>query len=113
MESLVNEEVRHLKFGKGSIVEEPAEHIKVRFQSGVEKTFLFPEAFEGFLSFEKEELQETYSRLACNARRRKETGRMEAIQKREDERKLEQTELLKHRRSAARTTRAAVKAAKS
>ena len=58
MESLVNEEVKHLKFGRGSIVEEPAEHIKVRFQSGgVVKTFRFPDAFAGYLAFEKGEAQ--------------------------------------------------------
>lgn len=113
MESLVNEEVRHPKFGKGSIVEEPSEHIKVRFHgSGTVKTFLFPDAFDGFLAFEKGELQETYGPMAAQARSRKEDGRMEAIHKREEERKLAQEELVKHRKSTARTTRTAAKTAK-
>ena len=71
MESLVNEEVKHLKFGRGSIVEEPAEHIKVRFQSGgVVKTFRFPDAFAGYLAFEKGELQEKYNEMAMSAGKR-------------------------------------------
>lgn len=113
MASLVNEEVKHLKFGKGSIVEEPAEHIKVRFQSGgLVKTFLFPEAFDGFLSFEKGELQEKYREMAMSERRRKEAGRREEILRLEEERKEAQMELLKHRRTAARTTKTAAKTAK-
>ena len=110
MESLVNEEVRHSKFGKGSIVEEPSEHIKVRFQgSGMVKTFLFP---DGFLAFEKDELQETYGPMAAKERSRKEDGRREAIHKREEERKMAQMDLVKHRKSTARTTRTAAKTAK-
>ena len=73
MESLVNEEVKHLKFGRGSIVEEPAEHIKVRFQSGgAVKTFRFPDAFAGYLAFEKGELQKKYNEMAMSERRRRE-----------------------------------------
>ena len=44
------------------------------------QTFLFPDAFDGFLAFEKDELQETYGPMAAQARSRKEDGRMEAIQ---------------------------------
>ena len=103
MESLVNEEVKHLKFGRGSILEEPAEHIKVRFQSGgVVKTFRFPDAFAGYLAFEKGELQEKYNEMAMSERRRR-----EELFKLEEERRAAQTELQKHRRSAARTAKTA------
>ena len=113
MGSLVNEEVRHSKFGKGRIVEEPSEHIKVQFHgSGMVKTFLFPEVFDGFLAFEKSELQETDGAMAAAERSRKEDGRREAIQRREEERKLAQMDLVKHRKSTARTTRTAAKTAK-
>lgn len=106
MESLVNEEVKHLKFGRGSIVEEPAEHIKVRFQSGgAVKTFRFPDAFAGYLAFEKGELQKKYNEMAMSERRRRETGHREEILPMEEERKAAQLELLKHRRSAARTAK--------
>ncbi|PST34386.1 hypothetical protein [Enterocloster lavalensis] len=108
MESLVNEEVKHLKFGRGSILEEPAEHIKVRFQSGgVVKTFRFPDAFAGYLAFEKGELQEKYNEMAMSERRRREEGRREELFKLEEERRAAQTELQKHRRSAARTAKTA------
>lgn len=108
MESLVNEEVKHLKFGRGSIVEEPSEHIKVRFQSGgVVKTFRFPDAFAGYLAFEKGELQEKYNEMAMSERRRREEGRREELFKLEEERRAAQTELQKHRRSAARTAKTA------
>ncbi|MBS6955749.1 MAG: hypothetical protein KH230_21255 [Enterocloster asparagiformis] len=113
MASLVNEEVKHLKFGKGSIVEEPAEHIKVRFQSGgVVKTFLFPDAFDGFLAFEKGELQEKYRELAMCERRRKEDGRREEILRLEEERKVAQMELLRHRRTTGKTSKASAKTTK-
>ena len=85
MESLVNEEVKHLKFGRGSILEEPSEHIKVRFQSGgVVKTFRFPDAFAGYLAFEKGELQEKYNEMAMSERRRREEGRREELFKLEE-----------------------------
>ena len=89
-------------------MEEPAEHIKVRFQSGgVVKTFRFPDAFAGYLAFEKGELQEKYNEMAMSERRRREEGRREELFKLEEERRAAQTELQKHRRSAARTAKTA------
>lgn len=110
MEFLVNERVKHSKFGEGSIVEEPGEHIKVRFQDyDMVKSFMFPEAFDGFLRFEDKELQEQYHTLAAARRRQNENNRMSAIREKEQDRIL-QLEMLKPRKSSSGTrTRAAAK----
>lgn len=108
MEFLVNERVMHSKFGAGSIVEEPGERIIVRFQENdTVRHFMFPEAFESFLRFEDEGLQERYGALAVARRRQNEKGRMSAIREKEQERR-EQLEMLKPRKSTPRT-KAAVK----
>lgn len=111
MVSLVNQRVKHLKFGPGSIVEEPGEHIKVRFQGNeIVRSFVFPEVFDGFLSFEDNGLQEKFHMLAVARRRQKEQKRMDAIMEREQERRQQQLDLLNKRRSSAGSrTRPAVK----
>lgn len=111
MEFLVNERVKHLKFGEGCIVEEPGEHIKVRFQGNeTVRSFVFPEVFDGFLSFEDSGLQAQYHTLAVIRRRQREKDRMAAIIEKEQERRQQQLDLQKQRRSSTvRKTRPAAK----
>ncbi len=44
-----NVEVKHCKFGIGSVVELQGKYMKVKF-AAVEKTFVYPDAFEKFLT---------------------------------------------------------------
>ncbi len=52
---LENLAVQHQKFGKGSIVAFDGKYLTVRF-STVEKVFVYPDAFEKFLSISDSEL---------------------------------------------------------
>ena len=56
---MLNETVRHIKYGLGKVAEVDQNHIWVSFsgEAGT-KLFLYPDAFERFLSFESQGLQE-------------------------------------------------------
>jgi hypothetical protein len=75
MKSLVNEPVRHIKYGKGNIVNQENNRIEISFDDNVgTKSFLFPDSFERFLTLEQESLQKECYELAIAKR---ETQEME------------------------------------
>lgn len=47
--NLINCSIRHISWGEGAITEQEGNHIKARFSIG-EKQFVYPDAFEKFLS---------------------------------------------------------------
>ncbi|WP_367942775.1 hypothetical protein [Enterocloster citroniae] len=103
---MLNETVRHIKYGLGKVAEVDQNHIWVSFsgEAGT-KLFLYPDAFERFLSFEFQGLQEeALSALAAAGAKKKEEEAMRLFRYKvyEAQRKREQSELLKRRRKAAR-----------
>ena len=60
---MINEEVVHQKFGKGTIIQvrdgtKPYEkYIKIRFNNCEEKEFVFPSVFQSWLSTDSKSLQ--------------------------------------------------------
>ena len=55
---LEGKQVRHIKYGNGTVTQETEGHVRVLFEDGKsEKTFLYPDAFEIFLTFQDEQLQ--------------------------------------------------------
>lgn len=101
---MLNEVVSHVKFGRGTVVKNQENHIVVAFDnSGEEKVFRYPDAFERFLAFQNQSLQqEAQAKLL----EQKEAQAILLEQKRqqfelhEQERKREQRELLRRRRKA-------------
>ncbi len=47
-----NLHVRHKTFGLGTIISTDGKYIKVKFESGIEKNFVYPDSFERFLTLE-------------------------------------------------------------
>ncbi len=45
-----NTQVKHKTFGSGNVVSTDGKYIKVKFESGSEKSFVYPDAFERFLT---------------------------------------------------------------
>lgn len=95
MKSLINENVEHITFGKGLIIEEETGKITVEFHNQVgNKRFQFPDAFEQYLRFEESSLQEE-SLFMIESRRQKleeerEIKRLELMKLNEEERLLEE-----------------------
>ena len=48
--NLINEEITHNVFGEGSIVKHEESVITVDFNNNVSKRFVYPDAFENFLT---------------------------------------------------------------
>ena len=62
-ESMMQAVVEHCKFGKGIIEEVNENHLTVKFEAtGDKKVFTYPNAFEKFMKFEKEELQALFAK---------------------------------------------------
>lgn len=61
--SMMQAAVEHCKFGKGIIEEIKENHLTVKFEAtGDKKVFMYPDAFEKFMKFETEELQELFAK---------------------------------------------------
>lgn len=60
--TLINEIVKHEKLGEGTIVDFDNEHIAVQFRQKTAQ-FVYPDAFENFLTFEKPSLNEEVNKL--------------------------------------------------
>ena len=101
----MDEVVRHTTYGAGKVTERDRNHISVVFEGMPEKkTFQYPEAFEKFLEFEDEKLQQEARAQweALKAERSVEAENHKAIYElHEEERRKNQKELLKKRRKAA------------
>lgn len=99
MKSLKNEYVDHIKFGRGLIVSEETGKITVEF-TGVpgNKIFQFPDAFEQFLKFEDNSLQEESLSILDGKKQliAEEIERIQSDRKRqEEEKRIEELELKK------------------
>ena len=77
---MLNEKVKNIKYGVGTIVGTDDNKITVKFEEVIEeKIFKYPEAFEGFLKFENnileekalEDLKEKNERLAIEKREKR------------------------------------------
>lgn len=65
MSSLVNENVEHIKYGKGIVVSESIYSVDIVFNSNQSRrSFLYPESFEKFLRLDNENLQNECLELA-------------------------------------------------
>lgn len=102
MKSLVNQSVKHSKFGKGKIVGEELEKIEIAFDNkGDKKWFLYPDVFEKYLILENETLQEICFNLAGEKSKlvAKEAGELQLSRIFEkEEREKEKSELAKKKR---------------
>lgn len=67
---LENLQVKHKAFGVGCIVESQGKYIKVKFDVG-EKTFVYPDIFEKFLTLADGSVSEEISSDLLAAKRRK------------------------------------------
>jgi hypothetical protein len=113
MKSLKNEYVEHIKFGRGLIINEETGRITVEFDAltGIKK-FQFPDSFEQFLTFDDKSLQEE-SLILVQAKKQRiaeeyEKKRLE-LGRQEEERKMEELELKKKRKTAKRKETKVVK----
>lgn len=116
MEKLINKKVIHKNFGMGIIIETINHEtgIIVKFDALSEsKKFQFPEAFENFLRFEDESLQEESITLLKEKKRieyiEKEQSRIEHEKEYEQYRK-EQLEIQRSMRKRPNSARKAKKA---
>jgi len=107
MKSLINENVEHITFGKGLIIEEEIGKITVEFHNQVgNKRFQFPDAFEQYLRFEESSLQaESLTMIESKKQKledEKEKRRLELARLNEEERVLEE---LDRKKKYKRTTK--------
>lgn len=64
MNHLKNETVTHRKYGNGTIVEVKDRVLMIKFKKIEDtKKFLYPDSFEGFMTFQNENLQEDVIKL--------------------------------------------------
>ena len=92
---MINQKVKHTKFGIGEIIDLKSDKITILFEeTKEEKTFKYPEAFEKFLEAKNNEFKEKIFEDICN---RKMVIAKEEEQKRnddEDEREKKRKEKL-------------------
>ena len=76
--------VRHKTFGKGIIVAEKDGHMTVRFfQTEAEKKFVYPDAFDRFLVFESNELQQEAIAEFLEKERKRQEEKIKSLEERE------------------------------
>ena len=68
---LLHARVGHIRFGNGTITDFDGRRLSVAFDAGGERRFVWPDAFESFLTAEDERIQA--EALAALARRREES----------------------------------------
>ena len=109
IEEMLNEKVKNIKYGVGTIVGTDDNKITVKFEEVIEeKIFKYPDAFEGFLNFENnileekvlEDLRAKNERLAIEKREK-----MIRNAKEDEERKKEKLEMAKLKRQAMKKTK--------
>lgn len=110
---IISQKVNHLQFGEGVVTEQTEDHVRVQFaeQFGMKK-FLYPAAFERYLTLSSEKLRGQMAAEVCAYREqilvdRQKKGE-ELAQKREDVRQ----ELIQQKRGARKTAAAETATAK-
>lgn len=68
----MGDKVNHISFGKGKIVEEGDGFVKVSFNKKDigEKSFVFPDAFSKFLTYDDKELQKAVNKKLAAVKRK-------------------------------------------
>lgn len=100
-----NAAVTHCKYGKGVIKDTKDNHLSIMFEATDEvKVFTYPDAFEKFLRFEADELQEMFTKdwkehILISALEEK--RKQQEYQRLENEKKREMLALMKKRQKAA------------
>ncbi len=104
-DKFLNAAVSHCKFGKGLIVLVKDKHITVEFnQLDEKKVFTYPDAFEKFLRFEEEELQDVFAsdwKEQLIIQELEKNRKLQEYHRIEAEKKREKMALLKKRQKAA------------
>ena len=104
---LMDESITHIKFGKGNIVEVNDKIIIIKFDKINDiKKFIYPDSFDGYMTFQNEKLQDDTMRLleTKNAKKRveEELKRLE-YERIDTEKRNENNDKLKKQRKAANT----------
>jgi hypothetical protein len=88
---MLNELVLHNRFGKGKVIEQTGNHIRIEFFEPEEtKIFQYPDSFENFLRFENDQLQSGVINdlsIIRDLKQAEENKKILEYQKQEDERK--------------------------
>lgn len=101
---MVNEYVTHKKFGEGVIIEVEGLYIRVKFEAyeGI-KTFVYPEAFEQFITFRNPIQQAEVMRLIAEEKKRLKYEKIEAEKQKAEQKEREKVESLKNNKKTTRT----------
>ena len=112
---IIDELVWHTQFGTGTVVNQTPLTITVRFgEEQGEKKFLYPSAFESFLTFSNTNLQASMKSEICEIHDREEAVRRDREEETKNRIDVERKELLVKKRAAAKTrARSKVKAKKA
>lgn len=98
--NLVNKQVKHKSFGKGSVVEQTESHIVVSFMSG-NKKFVFPDAFGTYLYLTDSRAADSIKKIIEKKEKKLreeelELEKIKALQDQEYQRLLEREKLMKN-----------------
>lgn len=88
--NILNQKVIHKTLGEGIITEQTSSTISVLFSSGISKKFLFPSAFESFLSFADSAFQTEVLIFLEKQKKEKEQKAAAEKQKRREEKREEE-----------------------
>lgn len=106
--NLINENVKHTRFGSGAIVDIEEGRVVVKFAEEEEKkSFIFPDAFESYLKLENAQIQKDVLKQLGQKKDKAALEKKEKIEeykKKEEDLKEEKLELAK---SKKKTTKAA------
>lgn len=98
--NLVNKQVVHKSFGKGSVVEQTESHIEIHFMSG-NKKFVFPDAFGMYLALTDSRAADSVKKIIEKEQKRRmeeelELEKIKALQYEEQQQLLEREKLIKN-----------------
>ncbi len=82
--NLINEEITHNVFGEGSIVKHEESVITVDFNNNVSKRFVYPDAFENFLTLNDKSIAKSWEKVF----KKKKAEEVILEKKREEEREI-------------------------
>lgn len=116
MDILKNETVIHRKYGNGTIVEVNDRFLIIKFETLEDaKKFLYPDSFEGFMTFQNGNLQEEAIRLIDMKKADKkslEEFKIQEYERRKEERRSEKLDMQKKQRKTRATKSTKEKAGK-
>jgi len=105
-DSLMDKKVTHRKYGKGNIIEVNDKIIKVKFDKFESiKKFIYPDSFDGYMTFENKELQVETMRLLETEEAKKrveEELKRQEYEKKEEEKRNESNDKLKKQKKATK-----------